>query len=221
MACGTIAPHRDLSANETYMAPPLILAADLWDTTILAIQQLFGFNLLRALASLKGFKYKPCLNAYSEASISPFKLSLHWLPFSSCNIRGRNVQFKPRRCRRCWDPVLQIGSLIVSHKNSKNRKVFLKNSRYLVYFCWGLHLWPLLTLAARLRASSNENILSKAVPPQNNTWNPISIKGTFQNYFFRQKPLFCFLLFLHGLCPKRDHIEMIFAFLSVLSLHRI
>ena len=35
------------------MALPLILAADLWDTTILAIQQLFGFNLLRALASLK------------------------------------------------------------------------------------------------------------------------------------------------------------------------
>ena len=110
------------------------------------------------------------------------------------NIGGRNVQFKPRRCRRFWDPVLQIGSLIVSHKNSKNRKVFLKNSRYLVYFCWGLHLWPLLTLAARLRASSNENILSKAVPPQNNTWNPISIKGTFQNYFFRQKPLFCFFI---------------------------
>ena len=41
-------------------------------------------------------------------------------------IGGRNVQFKPRRCRRCWDPILQIGSLIVSHKNSKNRKVFLK-----------------------------------------------------------------------------------------------
>ena len=77
LACGTTAPHRDLSANETYMAPPLIVAADLWDTTILAIQQLFGFDLLRALASLKGFKYKPCLNAYSEASISPFKLSLH------------------------------------------------------------------------------------------------------------------------------------------------
>ena len=53
LACGTTAPHRDLSANETYMALPLILAADLWDTTILAIQQLFGFNLLRALASLK------------------------------------------------------------------------------------------------------------------------------------------------------------------------
>ena len=53
LAWGTTAPHRDLSANETYMALPLILAADLWDTTILAIQQLFGFNLLRALASLK------------------------------------------------------------------------------------------------------------------------------------------------------------------------
>ena len=166
---------------------------------------------------------------WSQYYISPFKLSLHWLPkktfffmlYEWSTLGRRNVQFKPRRCRRCWDPVLQIGSLIVSHKNSKNRKVFLKNSRYLVYFCWGLHLWPLLTLAARLRASSNENIPSKAVPPQNNTWNPISIKGTFQNYFFRQKPLFCFLLFLHGLCPKRNHIEMIFAFLSVLSLHRI
>ena len=140
----------------------------------------------------KGFKDKPlhvmpCLNAYSKASICLFKLSLHWLPqktfffmlYEWSNIGRRSVQFKPRWCRRCWDPVLQIGSLIVSHKKSTNRKVFLKNSRYLVYFCWGLHLWPLLTLAARLRASSNENIPSKAVPPQNNTWNPISIKGTF------------------------------------------
>ena len=57
------------------MAPPLIVAADLWDTTILEIQQLFGFNILRALASLKGFKYKPCLNAYSEASITLVPLS--------------------------------------------------------------------------------------------------------------------------------------------------
>ena len=84
----------------------------------------------------------------------------------------------------------------------KELKQILKNSRYLVYFCWGLHLWPLLTLAARLRASSNENIPSKAVPPQNNTWNPISIKGTFQNYFFRQKSLFPFYCFCMACVPK-------------------
>ena len=31
------------------------------------------------------------------------------------------------------------------------------------YFCFGLHLWPLLTVPGRLGASSNENIPSKTV----------------------------------------------------------
>ena len=138
-----------------------------------------------------------CIDSLKKKKIMLYEWSL---------IGRRNVQFKPRRCRRCWDPVLQIGSLIVSHKKSTNRKVFLKNSRYLVYFCWGLHLWPLLTLAARLRASSNENIPSKAVPPQNNTWNPISIKGTFQNYFFRQKSLFfLFIVFAWPVSQKEPY----------------
>ena len=87
----------------------------------------------------KGFKDKPlhvmpCLNAYSKASICLFKLSLHWLPqktflfmlYEWSIIGRRNVQSKPRRCRRCWDPVLQIGSLIVSHKKIKIERYSLK-----------------------------------------------------------------------------------------------